>query len=291
MTRILLTGIHGQVGWELQRSLQPLGEVFAFDRGGFDLANPDGMHAVLREIKPDIIVNPAAYTAVDKAESETERATAINATAPGILAEYAKQQDALLIHYSTDYVFDGSKPAAYSEDDPVCPINAYGRGKLAGEHAIQAVGCRHLIFRCSWVYGLRGQNFLRTMLRLARERDELRVVADQTGAPTWCRMIAETTALAIARYTGQQGIYHLAAAGATTWYGFATAIIAAAAERGLLERIPAVRRITSADFPAPARRPANSRLNCNRLQHDFTLRQPDWAPELQLCLDSALPPQ
>jgi dTDP-4-dehydrorhamnose reductase len=291
MTRILLTGIHGQVGWELQRSLQPLGEIFAFARGGFDLANPDGMHAVLREIKPDIIVNPAAYTAVDKAESETERATAINATAPGILAEYAKQQDTLLIHYSTDYVFDGSKPAAYSEEDPVCPINAYGRGKLAGEHAIQAVGCRHLIFRCSWVYGLRGQNFLRTMLRLARERDELRVVADQTGAPTWCRMIAETTALAIARYTGQQGIYHLAAAGATTWYGFATAIIAAAAERGLLERIPAVRRITSADFPAPARRPANSRLNCNRLQHDFTLRQPDWAPELQLCLDSALPPQ
>jgi dTDP-4-dehydrorhamnose reductase len=291
MTRILLTGIHGQVGWELQRSLQPLGEIFAFARGGFDLANPDGMHAVLREIKPDIIVNPAAYTAVDKAESETERATAINATAPGILAEYAKQQDTLLIHYSTDYVFDGSKPSAYSEDDPVCPINAYGRGKLAGEHAIQAVGCRHLIFRCSWVYGLRGQNFLRTMLRLARERDELRVVADQTGAPTWCRMIAETTALAIARYTGQQGIYHLAAAGATTWYGFATAIIAAAAERGLLERIPAVRRITSADFPAPARRPANSRLNCNRLQHDFTLRQPDWAPELQLCLDSALPPQ
>ncbi|MDI6748200.1 MAG: dTDP-4-dehydrorhamnose reductase [Rhodocyclaceae bacterium] len=291
MTRILLTGIHGQVGWELQRSLQPLGEVFAFARGGFDLANPDGMRAVLREVKPDIIVNPAAYTAVDRAESETERATAINATAPGILAEHAKQQDALLIHYSTDYVFDGSKPAAYSEDDPVCPINAYGRGKLAGEHAIQAVGCRHLIFRCSWVYGLRGQNFLRTMLRLARERDELRVVADQTGAPTWCRMIAETTTLAIARYTGQQGIYHLAAAGATTWYGFATAIIAAAAERGLLERIPAVRRITSADFPTPARRPANSRLNCSRLQHDFTLRQPDWAPELQLCLDSALPPQ
>lgn len=293
MTRILLTGIHGQVGWELQRSLQPLGEIFAFDRGGFDLANPDGMRTVLREIKPDIIVNPAAYTAVDKAESEseTECATAINATAPGILAEHAKQQDALLIHYSTDYVFDGSKPAAYSEDDPVCPINAYGRGKLAGEHAIQAVGCRHLIFRCSWVYGLRGQNFLRTMLRLARECDELRVVADQTGAPTWCRMIAETTALAIARYTGQQGIYHLAAAGATTWYGFATAIIAAAAERGLLERIPAVRHITSADFPTPARRPANSRLNCSRLQHDFTLQQPDWAPELQLCLDSALPPQ
>ncbi|MDO8959018.1 MAG: dTDP-4-dehydrorhamnose reductase [Rhodocyclaceae bacterium] len=291
MSRILLTGSNGQVGWELQRSLQPLGEVFAFDRGGFDLANPDGMRAVLRAIKPDIIVNPAAYTAVDRAENETERATAINATAPGILAEVAKQQDALLIHYSTDYVFDGTKPSAYSEDDPVCPSNAYGRSKLAGEQAIQAAGCRHLIFRCSWVYGLRGQNFLRTMLRLARERDELRIVADQTGAPTWCRMIAETTALAIARHVGQQGIYHLAAAGTTTWHGFATAIIAAAAERGLLERIPAVRRITSADFPTPARRPANSRLNCERLQHDFALRQPDWAAELQLCLDSALPAQ
>jgi len=291
MTRILLTGINGQVGWELQRSLQPLGEVFAFDRGGFDLENPDGMRAVLHEIKPEIIVNPAAYTAVDRAESETERATAINATAPGILAEVAKQQDALLIHYSTDYVFDGSQPAAYREDDPVRPSNAYGRGKLAGEQAIQAVGCRHLIFRCSWVYGLRGQNFLRTMLRLARERDELRIVADQTGAPTWCRMIAETTALAIARHVGQQGIYHLAAAGATTWHGFATAIIAAAAERGWLEKISAVRRITSADFPTPARRPANSRLNCDRLQQDFALRQPDWAAELQLCLDSVLPAQ
>ncbi|MDP1606038.1 MAG: dTDP-4-dehydrorhamnose reductase [Rhodocyclaceae bacterium] len=291
MSRILLTGINGQVGWELQRSLQPLGEVFAFDRGGFDLANPDGMRAVLHEIKPDIIVNPAAYTAVDKAENETARATAINATAPGILAEAAKQQDALLIHYSTDYVFDGKKSAAYGEDDPVCPINAYGRGKLAGEQAIQAADCRHLIFRCSWVYGLRGQNFLRTMLRLARERDELRIVADQIGAPTWCRMIAETTALAIARYAGQQGIYHLAAAGATSWHGFAAAIIADAAERGLLQRTPAVRRITSADFPTPARRPANSRLNCDRLQKDFTLQQPDWASELQLCLDSALPAQ
>lgn len=291
MIRILLTGSNGQVGWELQRSLQPLGEVFAFDHGGFDLENPDSMRTVLREIKPDIIVNPAAYTAVDRAESETERATAINATAPGILAEIAKQQDALLIHYSTDYVFDGSQAAAYGEDDPVCPINAYGRGKLAGEQAIQAAGCRHLIFRCSWVYGLRGQNFLRTMLRLARERDELRIVADQTGAPTWCRMIAETTALAIARYTGQQGVYHLAAAGATTWYGFATAIISTAHHLGLLEKSPSIRRITSADFPTPACRPANSRLNCNRLRHDFTLQQPDWAPELQLCLDSALPPQ
>ena len=285
---ILLTGMNGQVGWELQRTLQPLGTLIALDRTQLDLTNPDRINAVLREVNPAIIVNPAAYTAVDKAESEIDLATTINATAPGILAEAAKRQDALLIHYSTDYVFDGSKPIPYVESDPVSPINIYGRSKLAGEQAIQASGCRHLIFRTSWVYGLRGQNFLRTMLRLAKERDELRVVADQTGAPTWSRMIAETTALAIARHAGQQGLYHLVAAGATSWHGFASAIIEDAAERGWLEKIPAVRRIASADFPTPARRPANSRLNCDRLQNDFALRQPDWAEELRLCLDSAL---
>jgi len=291
MTRILLTGIHGQVGWELQRTLQPLGTVIALDRTQLDLANPDQIRAVLRDVNPAIIVNPAAYTAVDKAESEVDRATAINATAPGILAEAAKQHDALLIHYSTDYVFDGGNPMPYVEDDTTCPINSYGQSKLSGEQAIQATGCRHLIFRTSWVYGLRGQNFLRTMLRLAKERDELRLVADQIGAPTWNRMIAETTALAIARYAGQQGLYHLVAAGATSWHGFAAAIISSAHRLGLLDKIPPLRRITSADFPTPARRPANSRLNCDRLQNDFKLRQPDWAAELQLCLASHLPIQ
>jgi dTDP-4-dehydrorhamnose reductase len=286
VTRILLTGIGGQVGWELQRTLQPLGEVIACDRSTLDLTDPDGLCATLRDVKPTIIVNPAAYTAVDKAESEPERAQAINGTAPGILAGEAKRLDALLVHYSTDYVFDGTKPEPYAEEDPTAPLGAYGRSKRAGEEAIQASGCRHLIFRTCWVYGMRGHNFLRTMLRLAQERDELRVVDDQWGAPTWSRMIAETTALALARHAGQQGIYHLAAAGATTWYGFASAIIAEANARGILGRTTPVRRIASADFPTPAQRPANSRLDCHRLKDDFGLHPPDWEAQLRLCLDA-----
>lgn len=287
MTRILLTGIGGQVGWELQRTLQPLGEVVACDRQRLDLADPDCLRAVLRETKPTIIVNPAAYTAVDKAESEPELAQAINGTAPGILAEEAKRLDALLVHYSTDYVFDGAKTTPYVEDDPTAPLGTYGRSKLAGEAAIQASGCRHLIFRTCWVYGARGHNFLRTMLRLARERDELHVVADQHGAPTWSRMIAETTtvALALAHRDGQQGTYHLAAAGATTWHGFASAIVVEANTRGILDRATPVRRIASADFPTPTQRPANSRLDCGRLREDFGLQPPDWETQLALCLD------
>lgn len=284
MTRILLTGGNGQVGWELARSLQPLGEVAAPDRAGFDLADPDRMRGVLRELRPAVIVNPAAYTAVDKAESEPALAAAINATAPGILAEEAKRLDALLVHYSTDYVFDGSKPAAYTEADPTCPVNTYGRTKLAGEEAIRASGCRHLILRTSWVYGMRGRNFLLTMLKLARERDELRVVADQFGAPTWSRMIAATTALMLARHRDQQGVYHFVAGGETSWHGFAAAIVAQGHAQGLLAKTPPVHRIASADFPTPARRPANSRLDCGRLKSDFGLAQPDWRLQLDLCL-------
>lgn len=287
MTRILLTGIHGQVGWELQRTLQPLGAVVACDRQTLDLADPDRLRTTLRDISPTLIVNPAAYTAVDKAESEPELAQAINGTAPGILAEEAKRLDALLVHYSTDYVFDGAKTTPYVEDDPTAPLGAYGRSKLAGEEAIRASGCRHLIFRTCWVYGARGHNFLRTMLRLARERDELRVVDDQHGTPTWSRMIAETTALALARHKDQQGIYHLAASGATTWHGFASAIITEASTRGLLGRTIPVRRIASADFPTPTRRPANSRLDCARLARDFGLSLPDWEAALRFCLDDA----
>jgi len=287
MTRILLTGIGGQVGWELQRTLQPLGEVVACDRQTLDLADPDRLRAVLREISPGLIINPAAYTAVDQAESEPELAQAINGTAPGILAEEAKRLDALLVHYSTDYVFDGAKPAPYAEDDPTAPLGAYGRSKLAGEKAIRASGCRHLIFRTCWVYGARGRNFLRTMLRLARERDELRVVDDQHGAPTWSRMIAEITGQALARLDGQHGIYHLAASGETTWHGFAARIVAIANQHGLLDKSPPVRRIVSADFPTPARRPANSRLDCDRLRNDFRLHLPDWETQLHLCLGDA----
>lgn len=288
MTRILLTGINGQVGHELLRSLQPLGEVIALDRVGLDLGDPDRIRTVVRETRPAIIVNPAAYTAVDKAESEPDLAMAINGSAPGILAEEAQRLDALLVHYSTDYVFDGAKPAPYVEDDPAGPLGIYGSSKLAGEAAIRASACRHLIFRTSWVYGRHGRNFLNTMLRLAGERDELRVVADQHGAPTWSRMIAEATALALARHAGQQGIYHLAADGATTWHGFATAILTTAHARGLIDKSPPVRRIASADFPAPARRPANSRLDCTRLAEDFNLQLPDWAGQLRLCLDAAV---
>lgn len=284
MTRILLTGIHGQVGGELQRALQPLGEVIALDRAGFDLTNDDQMREVLRAVKPAIIVNPAAYTAVDKAESESGLAMTINGRAPGILAEEARRLDALLVHYSTDYVFDGSGTTPYAEGDPTGPTNTYGRGKLAGERGIQAVGCRHLIFRTSWVYGWRGANFLRTMLRLAKERDELRVVADQVGAPTWSRTIAIATALALARHHGQTGIYHLAAGGETSWHGFAEAIVSTATQQHLLDKSIPVRRIATADFPTPATRPANSRLNCQRLAQDFGLALPDWQAQLALCL-------
>ncbi len=282
--RILLTGIHGQVGWELQRTLQPLGEVIALDRQKLDLTDPDGIRRVLRETAPALVINPAAYTAVDKAESEPEAAMAINGAAPRILAEEAKRLDALLVHYSTDYVFDGAKPAPYRESDPVAPLNVYGASKLAGELGVLASGCRHLIFRTGWIYGLRGKNFLLTMLRLARERDELAVVDDQRGAPTWSRLVAETTALALARYRGQQGIYHLTAGGATTWHGFAERIVALAHRTGRLECSTPVRRITSAEFPTPARRPANSRLDCTRLAADFDLSLPDWEAALELCL-------
>jgi len=286
--RILLTGINGQVGHQLLRTLQPIGEVIAVDRQQCNLANPDQLRQVIRDVRPAIIVNPAAYTAVDRAESEPDLAGSINGIAPGILAEEAKRMDALLVHYSTDYVFDGSVGRTYVESDQTNPLGVYGRTKLAGELAIGNMGCRHLIFRTCWVYGNHGQNFMRTMLRLAGERDELRVVADQHGSPTWSRMIAEATALAVAGYSGQTGIYHLAASGETTWHGFASAIIEYANTVGLLDRQVPVCRITSADFPTPARRPGNSRLNCERLNADFGLRLPEWPVQLQLCLQERL---
>lgn len=286
MMRILLTGVSGQVGWELQRSLQALGTITAVDHAGLDLTQPDSIRAVLRAVKPTVIVNPAAYTAVDKAESEPALAHAINATAPGFLAEEAKRMGALLLHYSTDYVFDGRKPSPYQEEDCPNPQNVYGASKLAGEDAIRAAGCRHLILRTSWVYGMRGRNFLRTMLQLAKDRDELSIVADQFGAPTWSRMIAETTALLLARLDGQEGTYHFTAGGETTWHGFAEAIFKTALETGQLSKQPVLRRITSADFSSPARRPANSRLDCGRLYRDFALRLPDWQVQLALCLSA-----
>ena len=282
MKRILLTGRNGQVGWELQRSLSLLGRVFAFNSGELDLAQPDRVRSVVRDIGPEIIVNAAAYTAVDKAESEPDMAVSVNGTAPGVLAEEARRMGALLVHYSTDYVFDGTKQAGYTEDDEPCPVSAYGRSKLNGEQAIHTSGVRHLILRTSWVYGLRGQNFLRTILRLADERDELRVVDDQVGAPTWSRTIAEATALILAAPEPIEGLFHLTSAGETTWFGFAQAILAATRDRR--KREPRLTPISTSEYPSPATRPANSRLDCTRLTQRTGLCLPQWQDSLDLCL-------
>ncbi|MFH1869684.1 MAG: dTDP-4-dehydrorhamnose reductase [Pseudomonadota bacterium] len=285
--RILLTGAAGQLGRELKRSLACLGDVIARDRQQLDLARADTLRAAVRAAAPAVIVNAAAYTAVDKAETEPAVADAINALAPAILAEEAKRLGALLIHYSTDYVFDGRKAAAYTEDDAPNPLAAYGHSKLAGELAIAASGCRHLIFRTSWVYGLHGANFLKTMLRLGRERDELRVVGDQFGAPTWTRHLADATALILARKEVPNGLYHLAGAGETSWHGYAETIFAEAHRSGLMDKSPVVHRIASANYPLPAPRPANSRLDCTKFRRDFDLALPDWRTGLIDCLADA----
>lgn len=285
--RILLTGIHGQVGHELQRNLQPLGQVFAFDRAGLDLADTASIHRLLREIKPDLIINPAAYTAVDKAESEPELAHAINALAPAALASEAVKSGALLVHYSTDYVYDGRKADPYLETDATNPLSAYGRSKLAGEQAIRASQASHLILRTSWVYGARGRNFMKTMIKLAMERDTLRVVADQFGAPTSSRSIAQATIAALSSWQpGQAGTYHLTCRGSTSWHGFAQAILTAYEKRrdadwpALKVRPEAVQAITTEDYPTPAVRPANSRLDCSKLEQGFGLSLPNWQQAL-----------
>lgn len=285
--KILLTGCSGQLGRELKRSLACLGELVACDRRQLDLAKPEALRDAVRAIAPDAIVNAAAYTAVDKAEAEPATAGAINTVAPGILADEAQRLGALLVHYSTDYVFDGAKPTPYIEDDVTAPLSAYGRSKRDGDLAIAASGARYLILRTSWVYGLHGANFMKTMLRLAREHDELRVVDDQIGAPTWTRHLADATAMILARDETPQGVYHLAAAGETSWHGYAEAIVAEARVAGLLEKLPGVRRITSADYPLPALRPTNSRLDCSRFHRDFGLALPDWRTGLIDCLADA----
>lgn len=286
--KILITGKNGQVGWELQRTLAPLGEVVAVDRQVLDLASPDSIRAVIREVKPDLIVNPAAHTAVDKAESEPDVAMAVNGIAPGIMAEEAKKLGAAMVHYSTDYVFDGSKAAPYTETDTPCPINVYGRTKLAGEQAIQAAGIPHLILRTSWVYGSRGKNFLLTILRLAGEREELKIVDDQIGAPTSCRMIAETTAQVLAqtrRNLGEVGgLYHLTAAGQTSWHGF-TAAILEARSRLTGAASPRLSPIPTSAYPLPAPRPHYSVMSNERLQRAFGVAIPAWQNGLGLCMD------
>ena len=305
MSRILVTGTNGQIGFELLRSLAGQGEVIAAARDRMDLSNPDAIRRAVRNAAPDLIVNAAAYTAVDQAEKEQDLALAVNATAPGILAEEAKRLGAALIHYSTDYVFDGTKAAPYAEDDAPCPINAYGRTKLAGERAIQAVGVPHLILRTSWVYGKRGKNFLLTILRLARERDELNIVDDQIGAPTWSRAIAAATRDILKRLGyGQPGfngacaektsIYNLTAAGHASWCGFAAAILANAA--GLqpdksalaLDRVPVLKPIPTEQYPLPAARPRYSVLSHGKLQRAFGVALPDWQISLGECMRSDL---
>lgn len=282
---ILLTGATGQVGYELRRSLQGLGDIAAPGRAELDLARPDQVREVVRRLRPGLIVNAAAYTAVDRAEAEPELAWLVNAEAPRVLAQEAAGVGAAMVHFSTDYVFDGSKDGAWREDDPPAPLNAYGRGKLAGEQAVAQAGIPHLILRTSWIYGMRGHNFLLTMLRLARERGQLRVVADQFGAPTWSRTVAEMTAHALAQaraggagwWREHGGLYHLACQGSTSWHGFAQAIMA---EAGISCEVQA---ITTAEYPAQARRPRNSVLDCARLMEHFG-PIPDWREALRLCL-------
>lgn len=286
---ILVTGVNGQVGFELLRSLQGLGRVVACDRSMLDLSDLDRVRSFVRDLKPSIIVNPAAYTAVDKAETDVAAARHLNADVPRVFAEEAVRSGAALIHYSTDYVFDGTKEGAYVETDATNPQNVYGLTKLEGEQAIAAIGCAHLILRTSWVYGRRGKNFLLTMLKLGAERPELKVVADQIGAPTWSKTIAVVTSHIVAQamaetdsdwWARHSGIYHFTSAGATSWYGFAEAIFA----KAMSERVPKVLPIPASEYPVPAKRPANSRMSHDKLIEAFGVRLPTWDDALELCL-------
>jgi dTDP-4-dehydrorhamnose reductase len=287
--KILVTGTNGQVGYELERSLQGLGEIIAVSRSQMDLSDLQQVRDVIRSVKPNLIVNPAAYTAVDKAESEPEMAMRINGEAPAVMAEEARKLGAGIIHYSTDYVFDGTKEAAYLETDPTCPVNVYGATKLAGEQAIQAAGVPHLILRTSWVYGMRGKNFLLTVMRLAAERDELRIVGDQFGSPTWCRTIADSTAQLIARLEAQSGvveamagplsgIYNLTSSGRTSWHGFTEDIV----RHVSIAKAPKVTAISTEEYPLPAPRPHNSELSGARLRA-LGVHMPHWQRALALC--------
>lgn len=276
--KIMLIGKNGQVGWELMRTLGPLGQLTAPERKQLNLADAGQIRRYVREIKPDIIINAAAYTDVDRAEAEVETATAVNAIAPGILAEEAKRLGALLVHYSTDFVFDGTKKTPYSENDMPNPLNVYARTKLAGEEAIINSGAFHLIFRVSWIYGLRRKNFMLTILRLVREHRQINVVNDQIGSPTWCRLIAEVTSLILSRdrsfLTEKQGIYHLSAQGQTSRYQFAKNILERCGE-SLSESVK-LTPVSSGDFFTPARRPVNSLLSNEKLYQAFGLILPAW---------------
>jgi len=294
--KILLFGCNGQVGWELQRSLAPLGDVIALDFDSQSLAadftRPGGLAATVRAVRPDAIVNAAAHTAVDRAETEPELACTINAEAPGVLAREAAAANAWFVHYSTDYVFDGSGSEPWHEDDPTGPLSVYGRSKLEGEQQVRASGCRHLILRTSWVYAARGGNFARTMIKLASERDELRVVDDQVGAPTGADLLADVTAHALHSAMSKaelSGTYHAVAAGETSWHGYAQTVIEWARAGGLPVRVAPeqIIAVPSTAHPLPAKRPLNSRLDTDRLQRTFRLTMPDWRSGLVRMLAEA----
>ena len=296
--RVLLLGKNGQVGWELQRALAPLGEIVALDKNGEgtlvgDLADEAGLRATVAAVRPDVIVNAAAYTAVDHAESEPGLVHRINAAAPGALAEEAAARRIWFVHYSTDYVFDGSGKRPWRENDPVSPLSVYGESKLAGEEAIRASGCRHLILRCSWLYAARGGNFARTMLGLAAERERLTVIADQIGAPTGADLVADITAhllRSVMEGSGPRpvGIYHLAAAGETSWHGYASFVIDEARRRGASLKVKEIVPVPSSSWPTAATRPLNSRLNTTRLRSVFGIHLPDWRPGVTRLLDEIL---
>lgn len=282
--KILLLGKNGQVGWELQRSLAPLGELIALDRqtvGGLcgDLTDLSALRETIMRVKPDVIVNAAAYNAVDKAESEAELALQVNGLATQVMAEQAARLGAWLVHYSTDYVFDGRGETPWLETDAAAPLNRYGESKLAGELAIQVSGCKYLIFRTSWVFAVRGQNFAKTMLRLAKERQELSVIADQIGAPTGADLIADVTALALQQAQSRPelaGLYHLTASGEVSWYGYASHVLGFARDNGEELAFETIKPIDAVAYPTAARRPLNSRLNTQKLRDNFSLHLPDW---------------
>jgi dTDP-4-dehydrorhamnose reductase len=284
--RILISGQHGQVSQALQQHLQSMGELIVLGRNQLDLSQPESIRPVVRDVKPDLIINAAAHTAVDQAESEPDLAFAINATSPGVFAEEAAALGFPLIHYSTDYVFDGSKAGAWVEADTPNPLGVYGNSKLAGERAIAAAGGQHLILRTSWVYSLTGRNFLLTMQRLLQEREKLSIVADQIGAPTWAGTIAASTGALIERWRdgapGAWGVYHLTASGETSWFGFAEAIGQQLINSG--KPCAALEPIASSAYPTPAARPLNSRLDCSLLQREWGVSQPDWHDALLECL-------
>jgi len=304
--KFLVTGANGQVGWHLQRTLAPMGEVLAIDIEQVDLTDLDAISRTVREFAPDVVANAAAYTAVDKAESEPELARAINVAAPQRIAEECGRSGALMIHYSTDYVYDGAKTSPWEESDATGPLSVYGRSKLEGDEAIAGACCAYIILRTSWVYDIRGKNFLRTVLRLAREKEELRMVGDQHGSPTWARGLAETTAIVIAKCCERRaasgawpsGLFHLTAAGETTWAGFAEAILedydsfvswpADTGEFGAPLKTKRVVAIPTEQYPLPARRPRNSVLSNRKIQTQFGITLPDWRAQLRLALQDAI---